>query len=266
MVSEEAWKRLILTLPFPHACADIKIDRSPFFLLAIDLPPPPVFQDVVEKNIIPQVSIAQVLAKYDGVSFQEARGMIRRYKITKLPPYVILHFRRFTKNNFVEERNPTIVNFPIKGLDLRDCEYMTRCCSNTVRPNRLIGSLLPLSSPSLPDVDDPSLTPLSALYDMVSNITHEATPGTVRENSVWRSQVHTSLDGEPINPSSTSTATAQPGRGTAGNGQAGGEAEKAEEKWFQIQDLIVEDINRQMIFLGETYIQVWKRRKGTGSV
>lgn len=76
----------------------------------------------MEKNIIPQVPIAQVLAKYDGVTFQEAAGLIRRYKATQLPPFVILHFRRFTKNNFVEEKNPTIVNFPIKGVDMQDCE------------------------------------------------------------------------------------------------------------------------------------------------
>lgn len=28
------------------------------------------------------------------------------------------------------------------------------------------------------------------------------------------------------------------------------------EKWFQIQDLIVEEIRKEMIFLGETVIQV----------
>ena len=39
---------------------EVKVDRSPFFLLAIDLPPIPVFQDVIEKNIIPQVPIAKV--------------------------------------------------------------------------------------------------------------------------------------------------------------------------------------------------------------
>ncbi|PWN47726.1 cysteine proteinase [Violaceomyces palustris] len=195
---------------------EIKVDRSPFLLLAVDLPPPPVFQDVIEKNIIPQVPISQVLAKYDGITFQEARGMIRRYKLTRLPPFVILHFRRFTKNNFVEERNPTIVNFPIKGLDLAD--YV-----------------------------DPSEAPLSTIYDLVANITHEATAGTVRENSVWRSQVRTRIDGRPI-------------------GHQQEPAEKPEEKWFQIQDLIVEDINRQMIFLGETYIQVWERRGGSEEV
>jgi hypothetical protein len=43
---------------------------SPFLFLAVDLPPPPLFQDAVEKNIIPQVGIHTVLAKYDGVHTQ----------------------------------------------------------------------------------------------------------------------------------------------------------------------------------------------------
>ena len=43
---------------------------SPFLFLAVDLPPPPLFQDAVEKNIIPQASIHSVLAKYDGKTTQ----------------------------------------------------------------------------------------------------------------------------------------------------------------------------------------------------
>ncbi|KAK0552686.1 Ubiquitin carboxyl-terminal hydrolase 10 [Tilletia horrida] len=248
---------------------EIKTDRTPFFLLAIDLPPPPVFQDVIESNIVPQVPIAEVLAKYDGMTFQEARGMIRRYKITRLPPYLILHFRRFTKNNFVEERNPTIVNFPTKGLSLKDY------------------------------VDDPSLAPLATVYDLVANVTHEATAGTVRDNSVWRSQVHTRIDGERIQPvaakiedamdvdSVESSSAAKDKKRSTGkkekdkgkakrsivNGGGDHEAEEEEEgdeveeeRWYQIQDLIVEDVNRQMLFLGETYIQVWERRAGVADV
>jgi U4/U6.U5 tri-snRNP-associated protein 2 len=34
----------------------------------------------------------------------------------------VLHIKRFTKNNFVEERNPTIVNYPLRGVELSDCE------------------------------------------------------------------------------------------------------------------------------------------------
>lgn len=102
---------------------DIKTTKSPFLLLSIDLPPPPVFQDALVKNIIPQVPISAVLAKYDGKTSQEVHGMgLRRFKITDLPPLLILHFKRFTANNFVEEKNPTIVNYPLRGIDLKDCE------------------------------------------------------------------------------------------------------------------------------------------------
>lgn len=110
----------LLSLTF--RAIDIKSTRSPFLFLAIDLPPPPLFQDTVEKNIIPQVPIAAVLAKYDGRTTQESAGVLRRFKITRLPPFLILHIKRFTKNNFVEEKNPTIVNFPLRGVDMSDCE------------------------------------------------------------------------------------------------------------------------------------------------
>ena len=39
-------------------------------------------------------------------------------------------------------------------------------------------------------------------------------------------------------------------------GQGGGE----EEKWFEMQDLRVEEVRKEMVFLGETVVQVWERR------
>lgn len=39
-------------------------------------------------------------------------------------------------------------------------------------------------------------------------------------------------------------------------GQGGGDGEK----WFEMQDLRVEEVRREMVFLGETVIQVWERR------
>lgn len=77
----------------------------------------------------------------------------------------------------------------------------------------------------------------------MSNITHEATPGTVRENSVWRSQVHTRSDG--------TTQTAEPA---------------PEDRWFQMQDLIMDEVNKEMLFLGESYIQVWERKDAVAEV
>ncbi|KAI0323088.1 spindle pole body protein [Amylostereum chailletii] len=180
---------------------EIKTTTSPFLLLAAELPPPPLFQDSVEKNIIPQVGIHAVLSKYDGVTTQESRGQLRRYKCQRLPPYIIMHYKRFTKNNFVEEKNPTIVNFPLRGVDFRDY------------------------------IDAPPSHP-PFVYDLVANITHESVAGTARdkENTVWKVQLR------------------------AGSG--GGD----NEKWYQIQDLIVEEIRKEMIFLGESFLQIWERR------
>lgn len=58
---------------------EIKTAASPFLFLALDLPPPPLFQDAVEKNIIPQVTLASLLAKYDGVSAKVSPAKISPY-------------------------------------------------------------------------------------------------------------------------------------------------------------------------------------------
>lgn len=60
------------------------------------------------------------------------------------------------------------------------------------------------------------------------NVTHESVAGTTRdkEHTVWKTHLR-----------------------AAGGGGDG-------EKWFQIQDLIVEETRKEMIFLGETTLQV----------
>lgn len=80
---------------------------------------------------------------------------------------------------------------------------------------------------SLVDLDAPPSHP-PTVYDLIANVTHESVAGTTRdkENTVWK--VHLRVGG------------------------GGGEGEK----WFQIQDLIVEETRKEMIFLGETVLQV----------
>ena len=36
------------------------------------------------------------------------------------PRYIILYIKRFTKNNFFVEKNPTIVNFPLSHIEFGD--------------------------------------------------------------------------------------------------------------------------------------------------
>lgn len=49
----------------------------------------------------------------DSIDSNSVGGIMRkRYCLTRLPRYLILHLVRFTKNNFYVEKNPSIVTFP----------------------------------------------------------------------------------------------------------------------------------------------------------
>ncbi|KAH0985985.1 hypothetical protein GBA52_013162 [Prunus armeniaca] len=127
--------------------------KMPFLMLGLDLPPPPLFKDVMEKNIIPQVPLFNILKKFDGDTVTEVvrpRIARMRYRVTRLPQYLILHMQRFTKNNFFVEKNPTLVNFPVKNLELKD--------------------YIPLSTPKENER-------LRSKYDLIANIVHDGKPG-----------------------------------------------------------------------------------------
>ncbi|GAA5994582.1 mRNA splicing protein SAD1 [Rhodotorula paludigena] len=204
------------TMPKFDLDRDIKSTKTPFLLLALDLPPPPLFQDAVESNIAPQAPLSQILAKYDGTTTREdaQQGVLRRWKITRLPPFLIVYYKRFTANRFLEEKNPTIVNFPLRGVDMS--EYV-----------------------------DPS-QPLSTYYDLTANLTHTSLAGTAHAESQWRTHVHLRAPRDE-------------------HGNLVGGVKDEDEKWFEVQDLRVEEIEREMVALGETYVQIWERRTPTGT-
>jgi len=136
--------------------ADVKTDIMRYLFLTLDLPPAPLFQDERDQNIIPQVPLSTILSKYDGRQAQEHLNYRRRYRLLHpLPPYLLFHIKRFSKNKFVSERNPTIVTFPTRSLDM----------TPYVEPN-----------PTLHPTSEP------LIYDLVANITHEAV--RTRDDSV----------------------------------------------------------------------------------
>jgi len=53
-----------------------KTEKSQFLILPLDVPPPPLFTDDLEKSIIPQVPLFELLNKYDGVT--EKASLARR--------------------------------------------------------------------------------------------------------------------------------------------------------------------------------------------
>ena len=122
----------------------------PFSMLSLDLPAASLFPDALEKNIIPQVPLQQLLAKFDGATrvpvLRPVPG-VRTYSLEQLPRFLVLHFRRFSKNAFFVEKNSTIVTFPLKHLHLHD--------------------ILPLPPGAGP----------KATYKLVASICHDGKPG-----------------------------------------------------------------------------------------
>jgi U4/U6.U5 tri-snRNP-associated protein 2 len=148
--------------------ASVKRAVIPFRMLALDLPPPPLFQDAMEKNIIPQVPIADLLRKYDGATpTPTPRGGTRTFKITRLPKYLVVHYKRFTKNAFFREKNPTIVTFPIGGRPLRLADHVPT------------------------PIDPASNEPAPSSYDLVANVCHDG----AADAGAFRAQVFHRADG-----------------------------------------------------------------------
>lgn len=148
----------------------IKSQQSRYMILTLDLPAAPLFQDDVEKNIIPQVPLTTVLQKYNGIVAQERMNTRVRYRLLHpLPPYLIMHVKRFQPNKFLQsQRNPTIVTFNPRSLDMG-----------------------PYVEP------DPKQHPMGEpiVYDLIANVTYEGVK--VRDDSVegeaerkvWKVQV-----------------------------------------------------------------------------
>ena len=82
-----------------------------------------------------QVPIFELLHKFDGARMHDdIKTGRRRYRLTRLPAFLVLHMKRFTKNNFFWEKNPTIVNFPVRNLELRDVVPVPRGARATDSP------------------------------------------------------------------------------------------------------------------------------------
>uniref|UniRef100_A0A8C1ZQG8 Ubiquitin carboxyl-terminal hydrolase 39 n=1 Tax=Cyprinus carpio TaxID=7962 RepID=A0A8C1ZQG8_CYPCA len=128
-----------------------EMSESTFLYLTLDLPTAPLYKDEKEQLIIPQVPLFNILAKFNGNNEKEYKtykeNFLKRFQLTKLPPYLIFCIKRFTKNNFFVEKNPTIVNFPITNVDLR--EYLT---------------------------EEAQVTEKITTYDLVANIVHDGKP------------------------------------------------------------------------------------------
>lgn len=129
-----------------------RLDETTFMYLTCDLPAPPLYPDEMRENIIPQVPLFGILNKFNGLAEKEYKtykdSTLKRFEITQLPPFIILYIKRFNKTTFILEKNPTIVNFPVKAIDFGEL------LSAEVRARHRHTS-----------------------YDLIANIVHDGEPG-----------------------------------------------------------------------------------------
>lgn len=95
----------------------------PYYFLALDLPPIPLFQDHTGKKIIPQVSLSELLSKFDGITVTSRGDTELTYRLLTLPNYLILHIKRFLKTESGIEKNRTLVNFAVSDLTIGNTRY-----------------------------------------------------------------------------------------------------------------------------------------------
>ncbi|CAR28463.1 hypothetical protein ZYGR_0S00930 [Zygosaccharomyces rouxii] len=173
---------------FQRETAHEKHSTVPFWSLTLDLPPTPLFKDNRNANDLPQVRIEELLKKFDGKQEQQFAQGLRKYKLIRLPRYLILHFNRFDKKNplTVKGRNQTLVEFSQK------IEFQ------------------------------------NSRYTLVANVVHDTIGTTAFDNddkSVWRIQL--------LNPTN--------------------------DQWVELDGTLNRLKERELLFLQETYMQVWRR-------
>ncbi|KAG7356351.1 ubiquitin carboxyl-terminal hydrolase [Nitzschia inconspicua] len=232
-----------------------------FLQLTLDIPEKPLFRDEDGGLVIPQEPLVTVMKKFDGVSFSEAltrSGVTqrKRYRLVELPPYLILHLARFKTNNYSREKNPTIVAFPVKNLDLGSYTFPKNerkplptenevrsmdvkelrailkehgrddIATKAVEKSDLMEATVDFVCKSLPDL-------LADKYDLVANITHDSPADVGREGK------H-----DPLQEGSYKCHVQH----------------KVSNQWYEIQDLHVQETMPQLIGVSESYLLIFERK------
>jgi len=232
-----------------------------FLQLTLDIPEKPLFKDDNGGLVIPQEPLVSVLKKFDGVSFFDILGKSdgvkkKRYRLKKLPRYLILHLARFKRNGFNKEKNPTIVAFPVKNLDL----------SGYVFSNNDLNPL-----PTEEEVNRMNLQELKILlkkYDglhLAENVLEKADLVEICKNFITKSVPDILADKYDLIANITHNVPAEVGREGQHDPLEEGSyrchiQHKNTGQWYEMQDLHVQEIMPQQIGLSESYVLIFERK------
>merc|ERR1711973_873614 len=94
---------------------DWKVAESPFLFLTTELPPPPLFKDEYDENIIPQVSLYNILSKFNGIEEKEYKtykdNFLKKFELIRLPKFIILYIRGSQRTPSLWRRTPPLSIF-----------------------------------------------------------------------------------------------------------------------------------------------------------
>lgn len=149
-----------------------------------------------------------------------------------MPSYLLLHLKRFVVNNFFVEKNPTIVNFPIKNVPFGDYVHIGNPPSIESLKLLPVGELLKqlrARGLSTDDVDKSdmitrlmdSYRPEMLKYDLLASISHT---GKLDEGT-YKSYVYS----------------------------------KGKDQWFEMENLHVTPTLPQLVAVSEAYLQFYER-------
>ncbi|SCU78262.1 LAME_0A03906g1_1 [Lachancea meyersii CBS 8951] len=124
-IREESTEDAEKNMKFVKDESSTSTKKLKFWTLSLDLPPMPLFTDGFDTNSIPQVGIESLLEKFMGAREIHTKEGIKKYTLSKLPKYLLLHVDRFNGDAElpIKTRNQTLVKFPetlkINGRNFR---------------------------------------------------------------------------------------------------------------------------------------------------
>lgn len=220
------------------------------------------------------VSLYTLLQKFDSdttpVQSRESNPSLEAHEhgkilqIASLPKYLFVHIKRFSKNNYVLEKNSTIVSLPLKNLDMR--KYLSDegkalfpddQTIETMKVSELKALIKRCGGSSANILDRKDLIAAasaargrSTKYDLVANICH-------RSNST----LSVSADASSLGLSST----AERNRMVQLDPHDAGSyyihvRHKIGRQWYEIDDLRVQEIPSELISKSESLIMMFERQ------
>ncbi|CBK23430.2 uncharacterized protein [Blastocystis hominis] len=104
-----------------EAKVETAVKQQDYWMLSLDLPPIPLFRNSNNDSVVNKLPLYSLLKKFDGETPTKEiwENAEKTYRIVKLPRYLIFAIHRFQKNEFFFEKNTSIVQFPIRNMEMR---------------------------------------------------------------------------------------------------------------------------------------------------